>query len=162
MKVLWAVDSTVAGPVLVRGRQLDGPHRLRLHANTVSHPFDVSQVDLEAAPRLSSTRARRVRCVGCWPDLKRRPQRRRLQGLPGMSKIVTDIKIVMMVVDGTDVLTWFERHNTVAPPAHTVNWSHIEEAGSAASASPSTRERSSRAETSGPMPLPYRYTIPLR
>jgi hypothetical protein len=49
-----------------------------------------------------------------------------LQGLQGMSQIVTDIKILKMVVDGPDVLTWFELQSTVAPPAPTVNWSHIE------------------------------------
>lgn len=50
-----------------------------------------------------------------------------LQGLRGMSKIVTDIEILKMVVDGPDVLTWFELHSTVAGPTPTVNWSHIED-----------------------------------
>ena len=47
-KVLWAVDNSVDGAVLVRGRQLDGPHRLGfndpalpelvLEPKPVSHP----------------------------------------------------------------------------------------------------------------------------
>ncbi len=35
-KVLWAVDSAVDGPVLVRGRQLDGPHELRFNEPTLT------------------------------------------------------------------------------------------------------------------------------
>jgi hypothetical protein len=35
-KVLWAVDSAVNGPVLVRGRQLDGPHGLRFNDPAVA------------------------------------------------------------------------------------------------------------------------------
>jgi SnoaL-like domain len=49
-----------------------------------------------------------------------------LRGLQGMSQIVSDIKILKMIVDGPDVLTWFELHTTVAPPTPTVNWSHVE------------------------------------
>jgi hypothetical protein len=48
-----------------------------------------------------------------------------VQGLRGMSQIVTDIKIHKMVVDGPDVFTWFDLHTTVAPPTPTVNWSHV-------------------------------------
>ncbi len=36
VKVLWAVDGAVNGPVLVRGRQLDGPHRLRFNDPAVA------------------------------------------------------------------------------------------------------------------------------
>ncbi len=35
-KVLWAVDSAVSGPVLVRGRQLNGPHELRFNDPAVT------------------------------------------------------------------------------------------------------------------------------
>jgi len=49
-----------------------------------------------------------------------------LKGLQGMSEIVTDIVIHKMWVDGADVLTWFELHTSVAPPAPTANWSHVE------------------------------------
>jgi hypothetical protein len=30
-------------------------------------------------------------------------------------------------VDGPDVLTWFDLHTTVAPPAPTANWQHVED-----------------------------------
>ncbi len=36
VKVVWAVDSAVNGPVLVRGRQLDGPHGLRFNDPAVA------------------------------------------------------------------------------------------------------------------------------
>jgi limonene-1,2-epoxide hydrolase len=51
-----------------------------------------------------------------------------LAGLRTMAeKIMTDIKIMMMAVDGPDVLTWFELHSTGADPIPTVNWSHVED-----------------------------------
>jgi hypothetical protein len=49
-----------------------------------------------------------------------------MQGLRGMAQIITDIVIQHMFVDGSDVLTWFDLHTTVAPPCPTANWSHIE------------------------------------
>lgn len=49
-----------------------------------------------------------------------------MQGLRGMSQIVTDIDIHKVFVDGPDVLTWFDLHTTVAPPSPTANWSHVE------------------------------------
>ncbi len=48
-------------------------------------------------------------------------------GLRGMSKIMTDIVIHKMFVDGPDVLTWFDLHSTVAPPSTTANWSHTQD-----------------------------------
>ena len=50
-----------------------------------------------------------------------------IEGLKGMSQILADIDIQKMFVDGPDVLTWFELHTTVAPPAAVANWSHVEE-----------------------------------
>ncbi|MDQ2727629.1 MAG: nuclear transport factor 2 family protein [Actinomycetota bacterium] len=49
-----------------------------------------------------------------------------IAGLKGMSKIVTDIVIHKVFVDGPDVLTWFNLHTSIAPPAPTANWSHVE------------------------------------
>jgi hypothetical protein len=49
-----------------------------------------------------------------------------LRGLRGMSQIVTDIVIQKMFVDGADVLTWFDLHTSVAPPAPTANWSRVQ------------------------------------
>jgi len=47
-------------------------------------------------------------------------------GLRGMSEIVTDIAVRKRFVDGADVLTWFDLHTSVAPPAPTANWSRVE------------------------------------
>lgn len=46
-------------------------------------------------------------------------------GLRGMSRILSEVVIEKMFVDGPDVLTWFQLHTTVAAPAPTANWSHI-------------------------------------
>jgi limonene-1,2-epoxide hydrolase len=48
-------------------------------------------------------------------------------GLRGMAeKVMTDVDVKLMAVDGGDVLTWFELHTAVADPIPTVNWSHVE------------------------------------
>jgi hypothetical protein len=43
-----------------------------------------------------------------------------------MFAITTDIVIRKMVADDADVLTWFDLHTSVAPPAAVANWSRIE------------------------------------
>jgi hypothetical protein len=43
-----------------------------------------------------------------------------------MAQIVENIVIHKMFVDGPDVLTWFDLHTSVAEPAPTANWSHVE------------------------------------
>ena len=48
-------------------------------------------------------------------------------GLTGMSKIMTDIVVHKVFVDGPDVLTWFDLHTSVADPVPTANWSHVED-----------------------------------
>jgi hypothetical protein len=50
-----------------------------------------------------------------------------IAGLRGMSQIMTDIVVRKRFVDGSDVLTWFDLHTTIAPPASTANWSHVED-----------------------------------
>jgi len=47
-------------------------------------------------------------------------------GLQRMSQLVTDIVVRHRFVDGPDVLTWFDLHTSVAPPAPTANWSHVD------------------------------------
>jgi limonene-1,2-epoxide hydrolase len=48
-------------------------------------------------------------------------------GLRGMAeRIMTDIDIKVMAVDGSDVLTWFDLHTRTTDPIPTVNWSHGE------------------------------------
>lgn len=48
-----------------------------------------------------------------------------VDGLRGMSEIVTDIEVVQRFVDGADVLTWFRLHTTLAPPIPVANWSRV-------------------------------------
>ncbi|MFI8566259.1 nuclear transport factor 2 family protein [Rhodococcus sp. NPDC078407] len=47
-------------------------------------------------------------------------------GLKGMSEIVSDVEIAHVFVDGPNVLTWFDLHTSIAPPASTANWQRIE------------------------------------
>jgi hypothetical protein len=49
-----------------------------------------------------------------------------VKGLQGMAEILDDIVVQHVFVDGPDVLTWFDLHTTVAPPAPTANWQHVE------------------------------------
>ena len=48
-------------------------------------------------------------------------------GLEGMSKMMTGLDITRMVVDGPDVMTWYELLTNGAPPTPTVNWMHVED-----------------------------------
>lgn len=50
-----------------------------------------------------------------------------IDGLRGMSKIVTDLVVHKTFLDGPDVLTWFDLHTSVAAPVPTANWSHAED-----------------------------------
>ena len=48
-------------------------------------------------------------------------------GLRGMREhLLTDVVVHHRFVDGDDVLTWFDLHTPVAPPAATANWMHVE------------------------------------
>lgn len=49
-----------------------------------------------------------------------------IAGLAGMSQIVTDIVVRSRVADDHDVITWFDLHTSVASPAPTANWAHID------------------------------------
>ena len=49
-----------------------------------------------------------------------------VKGLAGLAEILDSIAVQHVFVDGPDVLTWFDLHTTVAPPAPTANWQHIE------------------------------------
>lgn len=50
-----------------------------------------------------------------------------VQGIKGMSEIVTDIVVHKTFVNGADVVTWFDLHTADAPPCPTANWSHVED-----------------------------------
>jgi ketosteroid isomerase-like protein len=49
------------------------------------------------------------------------------KGVEGMSRIVTDVDVKKVFVDGPDVVTWFELHTQVAPPCPTASWIHVED-----------------------------------
>jgi hypothetical protein len=50
-----------------------------------------------------------------------------IQGLKGLGNILTDVVIHKTFVDGGDVVTWFDLHTSIAPPAAVANWSRIED-----------------------------------
>jgi len=50
-----------------------------------------------------------------------------VKGLHAMAQVLDDLVVQQVFVDGPDVLTWFDLHTTVAPPAPTANWSHVED-----------------------------------
>jgi len=50
-----------------------------------------------------------------------------MAGVIGLGKIMTDIVIHQMVVEGSDVMTWYDLCTVVAPPTPTVNWSRVED-----------------------------------
>lgn len=50
-----------------------------------------------------------------------------INGLQGLSSIMTDIVIQHMWADECDVITWYEFHTTKTnKPLSVVNWSHVE------------------------------------
>jgi hypothetical protein len=50
-----------------------------------------------------------------------------IEGLKGMSTIMTRIEIRQMCVTGPDVITWFDLYtNVTGQPCPTANWSHVE------------------------------------
>jgi len=48
------------------------------------------------------------------------------QSIQRLFEITTTIEVQKMAVDGDDILTWFDLHTSVAPPAAVANWAHIE------------------------------------
>ncbi|MFJ4189557.1 nuclear transport factor 2 family protein [Kitasatospora sp. NPDC089509] len=49
-----------------------------------------------------------------------------LGGLRGLGQVLEKIDVKVRVADGDDVITWFELCTSVAPPAPTANWMHVE------------------------------------
>lgn len=49
-----------------------------------------------------------------------------VRGLEGMSQMMTDIVVEVLVADGDDVITWYELHTDVAPPTPTANWTRVQ------------------------------------
>jgi len=48
------------------------------------------------------------------------------QAIRGLSQLKTDIVIHKVFVDGADVVTWYDLHTRIAPPALVAEWSHVE------------------------------------
>jgi SnoaL-like domain len=48
------------------------------------------------------------------------------QAIRGLSQMKTDIVVQKTFVDGPDVVTWYDLHTRVAPPAAVAEWSHVE------------------------------------
>jgi hypothetical protein len=51
---------------------------------------------------------------------------RYVEGIARLSEIVEDVVVEKMVIDGPDVMTWFELRTSVAEPRPVVNWSTVE------------------------------------
>ena len=49
-----------------------------------------------------------------------------MKGIRGLSRVVSEIVIRKVFVDGRDVLTWYDMHTTVASPVAVANWLHVE------------------------------------
>lgn len=51
-----------------------------------------------------------------------------LDGLRGMAEsIMTDLTLHARVVEGSEVVTWFDLHTATTDPLPTANWSHVED-----------------------------------
>ena len=50
-----------------------------------------------------------------------------IKGIRGLSRLISEIVILKVFVEGQDVLTWYEMHTTVASPVAVANWVHVEE-----------------------------------
>jgi ketosteroid isomerase-like protein len=50
-----------------------------------------------------------------------------VQGIERLAQITTDVVVQKTFADGPDVLTWFELHTKIAPPAQVANWSRVED-----------------------------------
>lgn len=49
-----------------------------------------------------------------------------LGGLRGLGQVLEKIDVKVRVAEGDEVITWFELRTSVAPPASTANWMHVE------------------------------------
>jgi len=49
-----------------------------------------------------------------------------ITGLQRMAQVLDHLEVRARASHGSDVLTWFDLHSTVAPPAPTANWMRVE------------------------------------
>ncbi|MFD2010040.1 nuclear transport factor 2 family protein [Streptomyces narbonensis] len=50
-----------------------------------------------------------------------------LAGLKGLGQVLEKIDVKARVAEGGEVITWFDLHTSVAPPAPTANWMHVDD-----------------------------------
>jgi ketosteroid isomerase-like protein len=51
-----------------------------------------------------------------------------VQGIRGMSQIMTDVVVRKVFVNGADILTWFDLHTKVTDdPLPVANWTHVKD-----------------------------------
>ncbi|MEU9716667.1 nuclear transport factor 2 family protein [Streptomyces sp. NPDC047976] len=50
-----------------------------------------------------------------------------LAGLRRMGRVLERIDVKARVAEGAEVITWFELCSSIAPPAPTANWMHVED-----------------------------------
>ncbi|MEU4118264.1 nuclear transport factor 2 family protein [Kitasatospora sp. NPDC028055] len=50
-----------------------------------------------------------------------------LGGLRGLGQVLEKIDVKVRVVEGDEVITWFELNTSIAPTAPTANWMHVED-----------------------------------
>ena len=49
-----------------------------------------------------------------------------VEGLTHLVEMFTELRVLKMMADQTDVLTWYDMHVEGIDPVPTVNWSHVE------------------------------------
>lgn len=49
-----------------------------------------------------------------------------LAGLQGMREVLTDVRVEQVVVEGPDVMTWYDLCTSIAAPVPTVNWTRVD------------------------------------
>jgi hypothetical protein len=50
-----------------------------------------------------------------------------MKGIRALSRLISEIVIQKVFVEGQDVLTWYEMHTRVVSPVAVANWVHVEE-----------------------------------
>jgi ketosteroid isomerase-like protein len=50
-----------------------------------------------------------------------------MDGIRGLSQIISELVVEKVFVEGQDVLTWYTMHTTVASPVPVANWLHVED-----------------------------------
>ncbi len=48
------------------------------------------------------------------------------QAIRGLSQVKTDIILHRCIADGPDVITWYDLHTRIAPPAPVAEWSRVD------------------------------------